>query len=84
MEVSTAQVIAAFVAVISAVLYLWKLQVSQHAETETQLKECQKSHDEATQKLFELNGRMSHLEGEHEGIKSLAASVIQEIQNLQI
>lgn len=80
MEVSTAQVIGSFLAVISAVLYLWKQQVTHHAATERKLEACTKSHEEATNKLFELNGRMSHLEGEHSGITALAEAVLKEIR----
>ena len=83
MELSTAQVIAAFGAVISAVVYLWKQQTVHHTETKEQLKDCHQGHAEANEKLFDLNGRMSHLEGEHDGVEKMAAAVIKEVRSLK-
>jgi|TARA_R110000764_G_scaffold44080_2_gene99179 hypothetical protein len=83
MELTTPQVLSAFAAVVSAVIYLWKQQNKNHSKTEKDLKDCLQGHADANKNLFDLNGRMSRLEGEHEGIQNLASAVLKEIRGLK-
>lgn len=80
MVIGTAQVIAAFLSLVSGIIYL-------HIRQERKLDKCEESHEEATKNLIDLNGRVGRLEGERDGIQAgveaSVKAVIEEVRRLE-
>jgi len=79
MQIESQHVIAAIVALASAVAYLYAAQLLQAKRTERKLAHCEKGHEQANRKLIELTGDFKELKGKQDGVSQFAKEVLKAV-----
>lgn len=80
MELEADQVITVILALVSGLLFLFRMVAKQNGETKIALKECEDNHKDVNTKLFDLNGKVERMIGRGDAAEEMAEKVINEIR----
>lgn len=81
MEIDATHIISAIAALVSALLFMFRLVQINNKETKIKLGECEASHKDTSDRLFEINGKVENLMGRKDAAEEMAERVINHLDN---
>jgi len=82
MEVSKEELYLLISSLAAVIGVLWGLLIKNYKEKELALQQTENEHKDCLEKMAELKGKVSYLEGKTEGIAQLSTTLIEKLESL--